>query len=892
MYAHYLTPMFKPKSIAVFGASSRAQSVGGVTFGNILQGGFEGPVYAINPKHVRVRGKKAYRSIETLDKPVDLAVIATPAQTVPGIVEDCGKYGVRSAIILSAGFREVGDAGRRLEDQALARARKYGLRFIGPNCLGMIRPDIGLNATFSKGAAGRGRLALVSQSGALCTAILDWAAASDVGFSSVISTGISADVGFGEILDFLVSDPETDGILLYVEGINNTRAFMSGLRAASRAKPVIVMKSGRHEGGSRAAVSHSGALVGSDDVFDAAIARAGVVRVISFSEFFAAARMLASGLRVSGDRLAIVTNGGGPAVMAMDRLEDHGLKGADLSDESLQALDAELPATWSRGNPVDVIGDATPARYGSAVRICLKDSGVDAVLAILTPQAMTEPEAVAAEIVSLVSEHPKPMLACWMGEQEVEAARSLFRQHGVPSYKTPEAAVEAFHVLASHHRHQQLLLQAPEPLAKDASPDIEGARMIIESALADDRRILNEIEAKALLHAFRIPIAKSVRARDDKEALVVAEQIGFPVALKVNSPDVSHKTDVGGVRLNIGDARALRSAYKDMMADVAARAPEARMDGVTVEEMCVRPNGRELMVGVVSDPAFGPVITFGTGGTTVEVFADRSVALPPLNHYLVETMIAQTRAMKLLGPFRNFPPADLTALEDVLLRVSEMVCNLPAVAEMDINPLVIDEHGVVAVDARVVLRRRPPAEERYAHMAIHPYPSELVERFQPSDGPELTIRPIRPEDAAIEERFVRELSRQSRYFRFMYNLKELTPAMLSRFTQLDYDREMALIAVVPEGGEEKEIAVARYVINPDRASCEFAVVVGDEWQRKGVATRLLTSLIRSAESKRITRFEGSILSENHKMLSFLKRMGFDIRRDPDDPQIELAVKYL
>jgi acetyltransferase len=464
MHAHYLTPMFEPTSIAVFGASSRAQSVGGVTFGNILQGGFQGPVYAINPNRVQVRGKRSYPSIEALDKPVDLAVIATPAQTVPGIVEDCGKYGVRAAIILSAGFREVGEAGRRLEDQTLTRARKYGLRFIGPNCLGMIRPDIGLNATFSKGAAGRGRLALVSQSGALCTAILDWAAASDVGFSTVISTGISADVGFGEILDFLVSDAETEGILLYVEGINDPRSFMSGLRAASRAKPVIVMKSGRHEAGSRAAMSHSGAMVGSDDVFDAAIARAGVVRVLSFSEFFAAAETLASGLRVSGDRLAIVTNGGGPAVMAVDHLEDHGLDGARLSQESLAALDAVLPATWSRGNPVNVIGDATPARYGSAVRICLEDPGVDGVLAILTPQATTEPEAVAAEIVKLGTDRSKPMLACWMGEQEVEAARSLFRQHRVPSYKTPEAAVEAFRVLASHHRHQQLLLQAPEPL--------------------------------------------------------------------------------------------------------------------------------------------------------------------------------------------------------------------------------------------------------------------------------------------------------------------------------------------------------------------------------------------------------------------------------------------
>ncbi len=892
MTLHYLSSLFRPRSIAVIGASDRVDAVGGVTFQNILDAGFTGAVYPVNRRHAKVHGARAYKSVEAIGKAIDLAVVTTPAATVAGVIESCARAGVGAAVVMSAGFREVGERGRAREARVLAAARRGGVRFLGPNCFGLMRPDLGLNATFSRNSAGRGRLALVSQSGALCTAILDWAGEHDVGFSSVVSTGIGADIDFGEILDFLVSDPETDAILLYVEGVNDARGFLSGLRAASRAKPITVMKAGRHAEGSRAAVSHTGALVGADDVFDAALARAGVVRVMNFAGFFAAAQILASGIGGNGDRLAVVSNGGGPAVMAMDRLADHHLPAADLSAETMAALDQVLPDTWSHGNPVDVIGDAGPQRYRDAVSLCLEDPGVDGVLAVLTPQAMTNPLQVAEEIAPLGAASGKPFLTCWMGEREVSAARAVFREHRIPEYRTPEAAVDGFNVLAAHHRNQELLLQVPEPLGRGEEPDVEGATMIIDRVLGEGRSVLTEVESKAVLSAFRIPVAATVNVRDPGEALLVAEEIGFPVAMKISSPDITHKSDVGGVRLNVRGAASVRRVFEDMMATVAAARPDARIDGITLQRMQVRPHARELMIGVVRDPVFGPAVSFGIGGTVVEVLADRSVAMPPLNHYLATRLIQGTRVARMLAQFRHLPAARIDSLVDTLLRVSELICELPALQEMDINPLLVDDQGVVAVDARLVVARTRPTLDRYDHMAIHPYPSHLVERWERADGYDVVIRPIRPEDAHIEERFVRELSRQSRYFRFMYALRELTPAMLSRFTQIDYDRELALIAVLDDGADEREIGVARYVVNPDGASCEFAIVLADEWQGKGLATRLMTSLMRAASQRRLETIQGEVLAENHAMLRLLRGLGFEIRRSEDNPEVNEVTRRL
>ncbi|XCN73575.1 MAG: bifunctional acetate--CoA ligase family protein/GNAT family N-acetyltransferase [Candidatus Electrothrix aestuarii] len=888
MGKHYLNKLFEPDAVAVFGASDREGAVGALVFKNMIEGGFKGDVFPVNPKHKKVQGRKAYPDLKSIGKPVDLAVITTPAATVPGIVEECGVYGIKDAVVISAGFREVGPRGLKLERAVVENARRYGMRIMGPNCLGLMRPSTGLNCTFNKGTASEGSIALVSQSGALCTAILDWAAANGIGFSSVVSTGISADIDFGDILDYLVNDPKTKSILLYIEGIHNALSFMSGLRAAARIKPVIALKVGRHATGSKAAMSHTGALVGSDDVFDSALRRAGVLRGIRIANLFSAAGTLTFPIKASGEHLAIITNGGGPGVMATDRLADLGLPLAELSEATMKKLDAVLPATWSKGNPVDIIGDATPERYTQAVEICLKDPGVDGLLVLLTPQAMTDPAAVAQSLVGLKTKG-KPLLTCWMGEIQVAEGRRIFRDADVPTFNTPETAVDAFSYLVNYSRNQKLLLETPGPISRGKVPDVEGARLIIESVLGEGRKVLSEAESKAVLHAFRIPTASASIVRSPNEALVQAETIGFPIALKINSPDITHKSDAGGVRLGISNAQAARSAYNEMLEEVKKNRPEARIDGVTIEPMLLRPNGRELLVGLVTDPVFGPVITFGAGGTAVEVMGDRAVTLPPLNRRLVQDVISRTRVSKLLGAFRHMPAVDIEALEQILLRVSEIACELPMVKELDINPLIVDENGAIAVDARIVVDYHVQTGDRYSHMAIYPYPAHLVTKRQLPNGRDMVIRPIRPEDAEIEQAFVRNLSEQARYFRFMQSLTELSPQMLTSFTQIDYNREMALIAVVEEDGKEVEIGVARYIINPDGRSCEFAIVISDQWQRQGIAHLLMRHLIDTARSHGMQTMEGDVLRNNNEMLRLVTKLGFSISPVRVDPDLEHVI---
>ncbi len=883
MSQHYLNVLFAPASIAVFGASDRTDSVGGVVFANLRSGGFRGPIHPVNPKRREVQGVPAYTSLDDIAGPVELAVIATPAASVADIIEACGRKGVRAAVVLTAGFAETGPHGAALEKRLQEAARLHGLRFIGPNCLGVMRPSIGLNATFNKGGANPGGLALVSQSGALCTAILDWAQVNDVGFSSVISMGASADVDFGEILDFLVHDPHTESILMYIEGIRHARRFMSALRAAARVKPVIAVKVGRHAAGRQAAKSHTGALVGADDVFDAALRRAGVVRVQTIVQLFSVAKALSSHWRPCGNRLAIVTNGGGPGVMASDRAADLGVALAQLSEPTMAALNAALPAVWSHGNPVDVIGDATPERYEAAVSACLADEGVDGVLVILTPQAMTAPAAVADAVVRAGRSSKKPLLTCWMGEAQVNEGRARLAAAHITHFRTPEPAVETFSFLSAYYHNQQLLLHAPGPLGHEGAPDIDGARMIIEAALAERRTVLSEMESKALLAAFHVPVAHTMIARSPSEALMLAEQIGFPVAMKVNSPDITHKSDVGGVRLGLDNAQSVRAAFQEISDSVRRHAPAARLDGIAVEPMIKRRNGRELLVGVVADPVFGPVVTFGAGGTMVEVMGDRAVALPPLNRTLIRSMIASTRAARMLGEFRGMPPVAMERLEAVLLRVSEMVCELPWLREMDINPLIVDETGAFAVDARVVLGPAQPGAGRYGHMAIHPYPTRLVTDWQLGDGTPVTLRPIRPEDAEMVRAFVRGLSDETRYLRYLSTQRELTPAMTAHFTQIDYDREMALIAVVGAGAADTMVGVARYAINPDGVSCEFALVVADAWQGRGVGHKLLTTLMEEARNKGLHSMEGDVLAINSNMLQLVRALGFTVRARADDP---------
>ncbi|MDX1610317.1 MAG: bifunctional acetate--CoA ligase family protein/GNAT family N-acetyltransferase [Halofilum sp. (in: g-proteobacteria)] len=891
MGPHYLDRLFAARSIAVIGASERPGSIGQRVFANLLEAGFSGELYPVNLRHDTVQGRPAHARLAAIGRPVDVAVITTPAAGVPALVRECGEQGVRLALVMSAGFGEAGADGRALERAMVEEGRRHGVRIVGPNCLGAMRPRAGLNATFSNNRALPGRLALVSQSGALCTAILDWALSRQIGFSAVVSLGDAADVDFGDVLDYLALDPQTHGILLYLEGVTATRRFVSGLRVAARMKPVVAVKAGRQGRGTEAARSHTGALVGADDVFEAALRRAGVVRADTIEQLFSAARILSENPRIGGNRLAVVTNGGGPGVMAADRAAALGLELPPPSPATVEELDASLPPHWSRANPIDLRGDSGPRHYGAALAAVLRDRQFDAVLVILTPQAASAPHEAAAAVIEAARGSRRPVLACWMGGEQVESAWDAFDEARVLHFPSPEAAVEAFGYLAAHRRNRQLLLQVAGPLAAQAPPDVGAARAIIERALDAGRDQLSQVESKGVLRAFGIPVNESVLTRSTDEAVAAAESAGLPVAMKISSPDVLHKSDVDGVRLDVESAEAVRATWRDLVEGVRARRPGAAIDGVTVEPMHGDPHGRELLVGVVRDAVFGPVLSFGAGGIAVEVLRDRTVELPPLNSFIAAGMIERTRIARLLGEFRQMPPVDRDALEAALLRVSEMVCELPHLQEMDINPLVAGPAGVLALDARITVAR-PSAGGRYAELAIHPYPAHLETPLQLKDGTAVTIRPIRPEDAEMVQSFVRGLSEESSYFRFMQSLQELTPTMLVRFTQIDYDREMALIAVTGQDGAETEIGVARYVTNPDGTSCEFALVIADAWQGRGLGTRLMQRLMEVARECGLQTIEGEVLADNAGMLQLMDRLGFSSRTDPEDHSIKRVSRAL
>ncbi|MGR9085785.1 MAG: bifunctional acetate--CoA ligase family protein/GNAT family N-acetyltransferase [Gammaproteobacteria bacterium] len=891
MGPHYLSRFFTPRSVAIVGASERTDSVGQRLLLNMKDAGFKGGLYPVNPKHKELMGYKVYPDLDAIPEDLDLVVIATPASTIPGIVHACGEKGVNSIVIISAGFGEIGPDGLRLQQDVLDIAHRYNIRIVGPNCLGIIRPSGHLNATFGDGPVKDGSLALLSQSGAVCTAILDWAISNDIGFSTVVSMGAAADIDFGEVLDYLALDSKTTGILMYVEGIHNARRFLSGLKAAAGLKPVILIKAGRHEAGSRAAMSHTGALVGGDHVFDAAIERAGVVRVYSIAELFSAARVLANNYVVHQNRLAIITNAGGPGVMSADRAEEAGVRMAELGPDSIEALNQVLPSHWSHGNPVDILGDATSDRYRKALDICLKDDRVDGVLVILTPQAMTNPTEVAHWIIETAKTSAKPVLASWTGGARVQPGRDLFDTSRIAHFNTPETAVDAFSFLAKYHQNQILLKQIPSSTTERKPPDIAGARLIIERVLSEGRQILTTQESKAILRAFNIPVTQTIKVASAKDAMIAAESLGFPVALKINMSEFSHKSDIGGVRLNIRSVHDISSAFSEMESAIKKLRPDIDEVGMTVEPMFHSYSGRELLVGVVRDPVFGPAISFGLGGTLVEILKDTAVALPPLNAYMIEQIIAKTKAASYLETFRQLPPIDRKALIDVLLNISVMVSELPEILELDINPLIADEHGIMAVDARIKAQLSHQLMP-YAHMAIHPYPHELTAHHQLASGLNITIRPIRPEDAELEKDFVHRLSERSKYFRFMQSLQELTPEMIVRFTQIDYDREMAFIAVSEGEAPPREFGVGRYIMNPDGHSVEFALVVSDDCQGMGIGTRIMKALMNAAKFKGISFFEGEVLAINKPMLSLVKKLGFGIETVTGENEVVRVVKDL
>lgn len=891
MGPHYLHRFFTPKTVAIIGASERADSVGYQLLHNMQEAGFSGGLYPVNNKRDTLLGLKAYPDLNTIPEEIDLVVIATPAPSVPNLIRQCGEKGVTAVVIITAGFSELGEEGKQLQQEVVAIAHRYNIRLIGPNCLGISRPSALLNATFGDGTIKDGNLALLSQSGAVCTAILDWAKAQDIGFSTVVSMGGAADIDFGEVLDYLATDSKTTGILMYVEGIRDARRFLSGLKAAARLKPVILIKSGRHEAGCKAAMSHTGALVGGDNVFDAAIARAGVVRVYSIIELFSAARVLANNYVVQSNRLAIITNAGGPGVMSTDRAEDVGITMAQLSPDSIEALNTVLPVHWSHANPVDILGDATAERYAEALKVCLTDDGIDGVLVILTPQAMTDPTRVAECIIEGAKGCNKPILAAWTGGTRVQAGRDLFANSSIAQFSTPEVAVDAFSFLSHYTQNQILLKQIPSAAQELANPDVAGARLIIEQVLAEGRDVLTAQEAKAILAAFHIPITPAIKVASAKDAMIAAQTIGFPVVLKVNMAEFSHKSDIGGVRLHINSVLEVSRHFSEMEQAIKHAHPDVLNVQMTVEAMVNSRNGREIMIGVVRDPVFGPAISVGLGGTMVEILKDNAVALPPLNAYMVEQMLAKTKAARYLQAFRNLPPANKTALINVLLNVSTMVSELPEILELDINPLIVDEHGAMAVDARIKARSSHQLSA-YAHMAIHPYPQHLTQSYQLTNGVAITIRPIRPEDAVLETHFVNRLSPCTKYFRFRQSLQELTPEMIVRFTQIDYDREMAFVAVTEHETLPSELGVGRYIKNPDGHSAEFAIVVADDCQQLGIGSKLMKTLMQTAKDQGILLFEAEVLVANYAMLALIKKLDFTIETITDNNDIVRVVKDL
>ncbi|WP_062789099.1 bifunctional acetate--CoA ligase family protein/GNAT family N-acetyltransferase [Aquitalea pelogenes] len=891
MKPHYLTPLFSPRTVAVVGASDTPGSIGQAVFANLLAGNFQGKLFPVNLNHKVVGGIPAVPSVRLIEPAVDMAVVCTAIRSLPAIIKDCGKKGIK-AVLLAKEFSDSEQLEREILNESVSIARHYGIRVLGPNVLGLMRPVAGFNATNYTSKVRPGNMALVSQSSALCTAMLDWADSKGIGFSSVISVGEALDVDFGEILDYLVADNFTQGILLHVHHIHHARRFMSALRAAARTKPVVVIKSGRYQD-DVTGVTHSSNLIESGDVFDAALSRAGVLRVSSIAQLFTAAKVLAANFRVGGKRLAIVTNGIGPGVLAADSAYTNGVELAKLSDATMDLLNNALPRNWSHGNPIDLIGDASPVRFRTAVKACIDDPNVDGVLVVFTPQAGTDHLTTAQLMIGLQRESSKPMFLSWLGDAKVSESRDLFSKAKCAHFRAPEYGIEVFRNLASYHYNQQLLLQTPGPLeGKREAPDLLRARAVIAGAMAEGRTILSERESKEVLAAFRIPVNPTLLARSEDEAVVLAEQIHYPVVLKIDSPDIIYKSDVGGVELNISNEATLRAAFRSILERAHQAMPEARIDGISVQPMRKRRFAREVMVGVTHDSSFGPVITFGAGGIAVEVMHDRALSLPPLNQYLVGSMIRKTRIGQLLGAFKNLPAVDMEELVDVLLHVSEMVCELPELREMDINPLVADEKGVIALDARIIVEPLKPDVKRYGHMAIMPYPTHMVRSATLNDGMKVTIRPVRPEDAEMQQEFVRTLSDESRYNRYMSSIKQLSQTMLVRFTQLDYDREMALaMTCETENGEEQQ-AVARFITDPDNEGCEFALEVADKWQGKGIGYILMNALFDAAREQGLTVMRGEVLAGNKGMLKLMHKLGFTVETHPEDRALTIVTKIL
>ncbi len=879
---HQLDKIFQPASIAVIGASTKENSVGHSLFRNLLSAGYSGNLYPIHPKAGEILGKKAYPHIEAVPEPVDLAVLVLPAPVVPEVAEACGRAGVGGLVIISAGFVEAGQEGEALVTRILETGRRYGMRIIGPNCLGIINPGLKMNATFANRMALPGNIAFISQSGALCSSILDWACEQHVGFSHFVSIGSMVDIGFAELIDYFGMDPDTDSILIYMESLTDARKFMSAARAFARSKPIIILKAGKSQEGGKAALSHTGTLAGNDAAFDAAFQRAGCIRVETISQLFGCAQALAMQPRPRGNRLAIVTNAGGPGVLATDYLSTRGGRLARLSDKSLAALEKVLPAAWSHGNPVDVLGDASAEAYRQALEVCLADDGVDGILTILTTQTVTDPTGTAAALATLARHSTKPLLAAWMGERDVWEAREILETGQVPNYRYPESAVDVFLQMWQYSRNLELLYETPPEAPKRFVPRRDEAWHIIRTALTENRRYLLEHEAKELLSCYDLPTGRNGLARSPREAGELADRLGYPVVLKIVSPDALHKTDVGGVLLQLPDRPAVESGYQEIVGRVRSHRPDANILGVLVERMYKK--RFELLVGAKRDPIFGPLLVFGQGGVAVEVIRDTNFALPPLNMALARHLLSGTRIYEQLKGFRGIPPVDLEELAFYLVKFAYVLMDFPEVAEMDINPLLMDEHGGIVLDARILLDDfQPRRKERpFQHLVISPYPEKYARRLPLQDGREVLLRPIRPEDEPMEAAMLKTLSDQSLYFRFFGYVPKLTHDFLTRMTHIDYDREMALVAELEEQGEKRMIGVTRIIADAWGETAEFAILVADPWQHMGLGSRMFDYMLEIARDKGIRKIVASVLRSNAHMITMFRSRGFVLEPEEDN----------
>ena len=889
---HPLDAIFAPHSVAVVGASDRPGSVGRAVLWSLVSSPFGGTVYPVSEKRSSVLGIKAYATVEQIPEAVDLAVIVTPADSVPGVIAQCVAAGVRGAIVISAGFKEHGEHGKELERQILAQLHDSHMPLIGPNCLGVINPISGLNATFASSMARPGNVAFLSQSGALCTAILDWAQQELVGFSSFVSVGSMLDVGWGDLIDYFGNDPRTHSIVMYMESVGDARSFLSAAREVSLSKPIIVIKAGRTEAAAHAAASHTGTLAGSDEVLEAAFRRCGVLRVNTIADLFHMAEALSKQPRPKGPRLAIVTNAGGPGVLAADSVIGSGGELASLSASALAQLGQTLPPHWSHNNPVDVLGDALPDKYAKVVETVATDPENDGLLAILCPQGMSHPTITAERLAPLAKGTGKPVLACWMGGAEMSAGIQILNRAGIPTFSYPDAAARIFYYMWRYDYLLRGLYETPLLPHGDGGPDRARAEAIIDVVRNSGRTLLTEPESKELLACYQIPIAATLEAHSAEEAAARAGELGYPVVLKLLSHTITHKSDVGGVKLNLSTPEAVGNAWREIEASVREKASPDDFLGVTVQPF-YRSEGYELILGSAIDAQFGPVMLFGTGGQLVEVFGDRALTLPPLNTTLARRVMEQTRIFKALQGVRGRKPVDLPALQELLVRFSQLVVEQRWIKEIDINPLLASADRLIALDARIVVYPRETNKEELPRLAIRPYPRRYVRPDTMKNGEEVLVRPIRPEDEPLLIRLHQALSERTVYLRYFQPLKlsqRTAHERLTRICFIDYDREMALVVEHkgPDGGPEI-IAIGRLSRLRGKDEAEMAVLVDDRFQHLGLGTLLYRRLIEVARDEHLTRVVSTILAENHEMQAICRKLGFQLKTDLDDGTVEAVL---